>query len=101
MKPRNEYLYAVQIKDTFHALGLDNYVHIWCMQTGANVTKNTPLEFNIAEKLASKLQRKNCDFEVYRSCREIKNDEQGIYNQGLLPYTLIYQKDEEKDITDD
>ena len=31
MRPKSEYLFATQTKDTFNALGLDNKVYVWCM----------------------------------------------------------------------
>ena len=34
IKPRKEYLYATQVKDKFMALGMDNLVYCWDMQTG-------------------------------------------------------------------
>ena len=64
-------------------------------------SKKDSTEFNIGEKLGCKRRFENCEFEVYRSHREIKNGEAGIYSEGLLPYTLIYQKEEEDDITDE
>ena len=30
-RPRDHYLYGVQTRDIFQALGKDNKVHIWCM----------------------------------------------------------------------
>ena len=42
----------------------------------------------------------NSAYEVFRSTQEIENNELGIYNEGLLPYTLLYQKEEEKGMSD-
>ena len=34
MKPRNKYIFTAQVDDKFKALGFDNEVYTWDMQTG-------------------------------------------------------------------
>ena len=58
------------------------------------------MTFNISEKLNCPNRVDNSAFEVFRSQREIMKGERGIYNEGLLPYTLLYLKEELKGISD-
>ena len=38
MKPRKDYIFTSQVDDKFKALGYDNEVYVWDMQTGKLVS---------------------------------------------------------------
>ena len=44
----------------------------------------------------------NSDYEIYRSLSEIRNDKQlPLYKQGVLKYSLVYEKEPISDMTDE
>lgn len=99
MKSRDQYLYATQSKDRFKAICKDGFEYVWCMQTGRLVNSGIKL-FDISQLIKCRHRIPNADFEVYRSQSEITNGEIGIYNEGVMPYTLLCLKEEEKEYTD-
>lgn len=66
MKSKKDYLFAIQTKDHFKALAIDNKVNAWCMQTGSLMRDKTH-DFNISEKIRCPEKLPNSEFEVYTS----------------------------------
>ena len=111
MKSRKDYIFTAQVDDKFKALGYDNDVYVWDMQTGKQLSTNLEVEeskletrkqrrstaFRISRRVAnSNFEDNSRGWEVFRSHSEYENKEIGLYNQGLLPYTLVYKTDSSK-----
>ena len=93
MKHKTQYLFAQQFNDKFIALeAKKNKRWCWDMQTGKLANEKCEEKFRISEFVPEAGMVGNDDFDVYRTKGETEDNRQSIYDQGTLPYTLLYLK---------